>query len=140
MQKKVKSHRANALFRLRRKSHFERKQVASLLGQKTGDSISAYERGTRDPDLATGLRLAIIYNCTFEEMFPEHIAAFRDELSVKIGRIPRPHPSTVTLVKEGEAQLACGYESLMAQLNHSQTAMEIARDHVTKLARRLAGL
>jgi transcriptional regulator with XRE-family HTH domain len=114
--------------------------VASLLGQKSGDSISAYERGIRSPDLATALKLAIIYDRSVEELFPEHCAVFKNELSARISRIPRPITQLRTVNEEAEPRLECGYERLMAEPAHRPPSMHIIRDHVTKLAKHLAGL
>ena len=54
MQTQEQSITNNALWRIRRKNGLEPKQVAWLLGQKSPDIISGYERGAKNPNLTNG--------------------------------------------------------------------------------------
>lgn len=57
----LKQKHKNNLFLMRKKIGLEQKQVALILGHKTTNQISRYERGAKLPNLKTALKLGIIY-------------------------------------------------------------------------------
>jgi len=127
-----------ALWRARRKSGLERKQAARLLGHKSPDPVARYERGESEPNLDNALKLSIIYGCSLEDLFPLKYATFRHELSSKVTAI-RSHSraSDDTLLHRINI---CSYEQTLLQSKSRSNFPPHVRDHVTKLARLLAGL
>ena len=130
----------NALWRIRRSRGLELKQVAWLLGHKTSNLISSYERGERTPNLLTGLRLAVIYGCQVENLFPERLESYRAVLTSKALRLPRAifPPSAESRIFENLN--TCSYERLLEQLDLNEQKGRLVRDHITKLAKSLARL
>ncbi|MFN0278506.1 MAG: hypothetical protein ACKVRN_07885 [Pyrinomonadaceae bacterium] len=118
----------------------ELKQVAWLLGHKTSNLVSSYERGERTPSLLTGLRLAVIYECPIENLFPERLESYRAELTSKALRLPRAifTPSAESRIFENLN--ACGYERLLEEPELNEQKGRLVRDHITKLAKSLARL
>lgn len=74
----------NRLWRARKQAGLEQKQVAYLLGHKTTDQISRYERGARTPSFQTALKLELIYRTPLHRLFPEHCDDFREEISKRL--------------------------------------------------------
>ena len=70
----------NRLWQIRHKIGLEQKQVARLLGHKTTDQISRYERGRSVPSFKSACKLAIIYGTSLPELFPEHCEQYRREI------------------------------------------------------------
>lgn len=130
----------NALWRIRRSRGLELKQVAWLLGHKTSNLVSSYERGERTPNLLTGLRLAVIYGCSVEYLFPERLEFYRSELRAKALRLPRAY-----FALSAESDLidnlnTCGYEQMLEDPELNDQKGRLVRDHITKLAKSLARL
>ncbi len=65
----------NRLAMFRRRMFLERKQVANLLGHKTVDQISRYERGLKMPSLATAMKLEAIYSTPIAMMLDGYFQA-----------------------------------------------------------------
>lgn len=129
----------SALWRIRRKQGLERKQVAWILGHGSPDIISRYERGDQQPSLDNALKLSIIYNCTLEDMFPDRYRLYRSQLSERTLKIPRqfiPQPPTKLLDRINQ----CSYEDIIIDTAENVAGHSLVRDHVTRLAKRLAGL
>ncbi len=59
----------NKLCIVRKKIGLEQKQVAALLGHKTTDQISRYERGAKLPGLKTAIKLGIVYHLPIQVLF-----------------------------------------------------------------------
>lgn len=148
----------NRLWQARHRIGLEQKQVARLLGHKTTDQISRYERGARLPGLNTACKLTIIYGASLQELFPEHFERFNQEIKEKadaysaslvngnnhvslentdVQAIASHQPT----VKESsfDAPL-CHYARLLDKLLPSQTELAAIRKHITKLARAMAHL
>ena len=127
-----------ALWRARRQSGLERKQSAWLVGNRSPDSIARYERGETEPSLDKAIRLSIIYGCGMEELFPLKYELFRRELAKKAVSLGVRHANLTT---ELIARLhVCTYEDALGDDETSAEYFPYVRDHVTRLAKRLAGL
>lgn len=131
---------SNALWRIRRKRGLEPKQVGWLLGHKSPDIVSGYERGSSQPNLNNALKLSVIYSCTVEDLFSERLEAFRTELASKVLKIPGflALPADQEILVEQINK--CSYESLLDDQDPSEKNSQVVRSHITKLAKQLAGL
>lgn len=84
MEAKTKQKKLNnELWRARHRAGLEQKQVAHLLGHKSCDQISRYERGARTPGFKTLLKLELIYHQPLRGLFPDHYTMFQAEVALK---------------------------------------------------------
>ena len=127
-----------ALWRARRKSGLERKQAAWLLGHKSPDALARYERGEAEPNFDNALRLSVIYGCGLEDLFPLKYASFRSELTSKVIAIKSHSRASVDILLNRIN--VCSYEQTLLESNSKSDFLPHLRDHVTKLAKLLAGL
>lgn len=150
----------NRLWQLRRERGLEQKQVARLLGYKTSDQLSRFERGTRLPKFENLLKLAVIYRASLEEMFDAHLAHYRAELRERIRLYAKSLPvlsAELTVDSNGETQEKgettnsaerestrdahlCFYAALLETENPSEAERRQIRRHLTRLLRTLAYL
>ncbi|MBK8464946.1 MAG: helix-turn-helix transcriptional regulator [Chloracidobacterium sp.] len=138
MQNSPRSHLNNALWRTRKSRGLAQKQVAWLLGHSSPSRISSYERGERTPNLVTALRLAAIYRCPVERLFPEHFDAIGSELSAKASKATGSLFTPDAKSHLVEDVSICSYERLLEQPIVNEENGRLVRKHVTKLARILA--
>lgn len=132
---------SNALWRARQQAGLELKQVAYLLGHKSTDQISDYERGLKKPSLPNALKLTIIYGASLAELFPEHFEQYRTELAAKLEKVSRLQFSRNVAESLTSKFHVCSYADLLEKKPApSNQERETVRDHVTKLARGLANL
>jgi len=70
---------------LRLKSGFSQQELAFMVGVKAS-TISNYEQGTREPDIETMIKIAIVLNVTVDELisFQEKYEQLHEELLNKI--------------------------------------------------------
>jgi transcriptional regulator with XRE-family HTH domain len=73
----------NALLLYRKRMGFSQKYVARLLGHKTTQMLSGYERGHCIPSLATALRLEIIYRVPVAFLYGRTYDAMREQIREK---------------------------------------------------------
>ena len=127
-----------ALWRARRKTGLERKQAARLLGHKSPDALARYERGEIEPNFDNAVKLSIMYGWALEDLFPLKYAGFRQELCSKAAEV-RSHSraSENTLLHRINV---CSYERTLLESHSSSNFLPHVRDHVTKLAKLLAGI
>ena len=116
------------------------KQVAWLLGHRSSNLISSYERGERSPNLETALKLAVIYRCDVGELFPEHYETFRLEFAAKASKLPGSISTPLSKLELVDGLSICTYEQLLEDPNVSEENGRVVRKHVTKLAKKLAYL
>lgn len=76
----LKQKHKNKLCIVRRKIGLEQKQVAALLGHKTADQISRYERGAKLPSLKTAIKLGIVYHTPIQVLFYGYYEVCLDEI------------------------------------------------------------
>ena len=127
-----------ALWRARRRSGLERKQAAWLLGHKNPDPIARYERGETEPSFDNAIRLSIIYEHRLEELFPFKYASFRNEMASRA--LTGRHQTNPQFDDLFDRINICSYEDALHDPARSADFFPHVRDHVTKLAKLLAGL
>lgn len=129
----------NALWRLRQQRQLEQKQVARLLGHKTTDLLSRYERGLQQPGLTNLIKLSLVYQATLLEMFPEHADDCRLELEPILKRMPRLLGQQSIYEELTENVHFCTYARLLEQTAvPSKTDLDLVRKHVTNLMREVS--
>lgn len=130
----------NRLWLARKRRGLGQKQVAYLL-DKTVDEISRYERGIRIPSLETVLGLELIYGIPARMLFRD----IYEQQQVKISaRIPSQELLKAiyseALTKGQLSGEYCSYQDIMNIQPASDLERGKVRDHITKLAKKLAGL
>jgi transcriptional regulator with XRE-family HTH domain len=149
----------NRLWQARRRKGLEQKQVAYLLGHKSADLLSRYERGARTPNLRTLLKLSHIYAVSVGELFPEHARYYVAEINSKpplfgfkpIGEninagvgdrlIVSDVMKTDHFVFEQEAAsdaMLCHYAYLLDSEFSGKKELDAIRKHAARLVRTLA--
>lgn len=130
------------LWLARKRAGLRQKQVAHLLGHRTVDQVSRYEKGTRMPTLETALMLEIIYRTPLRMLFSD----LYEELHGKISQKRESNPSPSNRAPDAEAQTEeeskefCTYADRLRMPTLAQVEQERVRRHVTKLAKKLAHL
>ncbi|MEJ7848813.1 MAG: hypothetical protein WKF92_12070 [Pyrinomonadaceae bacterium] len=127
-----------ALWRARRKNGFERKQAVWLLGHKNPDALARYERGEAEPNFDNAVKLSVIYGWSLEDLFPLKYAEFRQELSSKVTALRSRSPASADSLLHRIN--VCSYEQTLLESSSRAGFLPHVRDHVTKLAKLLAGL
>lgn len=105
----------NNLFELRRKKGVTQRQVAADIGV-TPASISAFEKGTKTPQLETAIKLAEYYDVSLDNLCGIKSARRNDDKPITKADVFRTlttlceYPIPVNLSKEaGEESLSCSY-------------------------------
>lgn len=148
----------NRLWQLRRERGLEQKQVARLLGHRTCDQLSRYERGTRLPKFENLLKLAVIYRASLAEMFDAHLEYYRAEIRERIALYAKsltaltvqPTDETdgteeasgmINAAKESAADAhLCFYAALLESQHPTEEECNQIRRHLTRLLRTLTYL
>ena len=125
-----------ALLRARRLRVLERKQVSSLLGYRGTQVLAAYERGERIPGLENAIKLALIYDSSLEAIFPGPYRIARQEIAKSALKRPATNNASASL----RSVHSCSYEELLSDPATAGPYHGLVRDHITKLAKVLAGL
>ena len=125
-----------ALLRARRRRAFERKQVSSLLGYRGTQVLASYERGDRIPGLENAIKLGLIYDCSLEAIFPGAYHSARQDLSKSALKGLTSNKISASL----RSMHLCSYEELLSDSATAEPYRGFVRDHITKLAKMLAGL
>lgn len=131
----------NRLWLARKRRGLEQKQVAYLLKQSSLDQISRYERGERLPPLDIACKLAIIYGTPLRLLFQELFGALEAEVRQRINESTplRQVFGTDAAIALGPSDY-CAYVQLLALPNASEADRTRVRQHVTVMAKALAGL
>jgi transcriptional regulator with XRE-family HTH domain len=130
----------NRLWLARKRRGLGQKQVAYLL-DKTVDEISRYERGLRIPSLETVLGLEMIYGIPASMLFKDIYEQLQAKISARIPSqelLKAIYPEALA-----EGQLSgeyCSYQEILNLQSGSTQERAKVRDHITKLAKKLAGL
>lgn len=131
----------NRLWKARKRRGLSQKQVAFLIGKTIGE-VSRYERGVRLPELQTILALEIAYGTPlrllYEDLYEQVLKEVRQriETSPVIGAI---YGDLLAESDQGAGQY-CAYEAMLKIAAASPAERGHVRDHVTRLAKKLAGL
>jgi transcriptional regulator with XRE-family HTH domain len=131
---------SNRLWRARKRRGLAQKQVAYLI-EKTVDEVSRYERGIHQPELQTLLALEIIYGTPLRLLFQELYEEIRAQIIERIESRESLRPKYEALFESSDLeQEYCGYEETLKLSDLPAMERDKIRSHVTRLARRLAGL
>lgn len=137
MPAKIKN--KHRLWQARHKAGLEQKQVALLLGHRSTDQISRYERGTRTPTLKTALKLEIIYGIPVRLLFQEHYEQSRRESAESNERhhlkVRLEERSRLTPQERLEHEKFCSYAELLKLPRPTLLELETVRRHVISLMR-----
>jgi transcriptional regulator with XRE-family HTH domain len=127
----------NRLWQARRRRGLEQKQVAHLLGHKTCNQVSRYERGEKLPGFRTALKLEIILQTPVRELFPDLYENFRARISERAFKTTPACPPENENPEPPTGAHICTYETLILQRNPGEDAVELARRHSVKIVREL---
>jgi transcriptional regulator with XRE-family HTH domain len=136
-----KNRTSNRLWLARKRRHLGQKQVAYLLGHKTPDIVSRYEKGVKLPNLQTGLMLEIIYGIPIIILFKELFESLQNKVHERIKT-----NETISgifgslLTKDQVRREFCAYEEMLKASNLSETDLSKIRRHVTLLVKKMAYL
>ena len=126
----------NRLWRARKQAGLEQKQVAYLLGHKTTDQISRYERGARMPSFQTALKLELIYRTPLHCLFPEHYAGFREDISERLKRFNISNLQMEVLPEENNH--LCTALAALDKSKLTENETDCARKHAVALHKKLS--
>jgi transcriptional regulator with XRE-family HTH domain len=129
----------NQLWRARKRRGLGQKQVAYLI-EKTTVAVSRYEHGIHLPDLQTLLALEIIYGTPLRLLFPELYEQIRAQIAGRIKSREALRLKYRDLLESDMEHEYCGYEEIFKLPHLPAPERDKARTHVTRLAKRLAGL
>jgi len=127
----------NALWRIRQANGLELKQVAKLLGHRSGESIAHYEKSGAHPNLKTTVKLMLIYNSDLKEMFPDLFECCRQEIEENVKKYCWSF-SIRNREKLAENINSCTYEDMFNCPDLSESERNNIRSHITKLAKALS--
>jgi transcriptional regulator with XRE-family HTH domain len=130
----------NRLWLARKRRGLGQKQVAYLL-DKTVDEISRYERGLRIPSLETVLGLELIYGIPARLLFKDIYEQMQTKISARIPSQELLKAIYPEALSEGQMSGEyCSYQEILNLQSDSAQERSKVRDHITKLAKKLAGL
>jgi len=131
----------NRLWLARKRRGLGQKQVAFLIG-KTIDEVSRYERGVRLPELLTLLSIEIVYGAPLRVLFKDLYEQTLENVHQRIEKRAGTGSIFTDLLAEIEKTTGnyCAYEELLKTAVTSAIDGSRVRDHVTHLAKKLAGL
>ena len=130
MQQKYK----NNLALSRKKNALEQKQIARILGQKTVNQISRYERGLEIPNLKNALKLQIIYRLPIHILFYGCYESCLKEIRKQEKKINFKENFAVS--KDGDLSddlEFCTFIEKLKPFQVSESDLNKARNHITEL-------
>lgn len=135
---KQKYKAGSGLWNLRQRLGIEIKQVARLMGHKSPDSVERYEKG-RVPSVKNCIKLMLIYNSSFLEMFPDLYEKCRDEVSDNIRKGSALIPYKTRMNVREHVQY-CSYEKALTWKPFTSYDRDFIKSHVTKIANELSDI
>ncbi len=123
----------NQLSLIRQRRLIRQKYVSKLLGHRSIDLISRYERGTKMPSLRTALKLAIIYNIEVRVMLNGYFEACRRE--VEKTRMGADRNSRSLSLAPQFANGYCSFEEKLKKADVTKNEIERAHRHTVDLVR-----
>jgi transcriptional regulator with XRE-family HTH domain len=128
----------NNLWQARKRSGLARKQIAALLGHKSNDEISRYEKEVYLPSLKTALKLEIIYQMPIRLLFQPLFEECRSEISA----IRQQHPQLLSgdnswfpdHAERLKHEEFCFYAQILKSHVPSQLELETATKHIIILS------
>lgn len=82
-----KRHTPNRLRKYRRISGYSQLSVAFLLGHKSSNQLSRWERGHAVPSIENLLKLSVLYRVLPNQLYPNYVEAFRKMLPERIKQL-----------------------------------------------------
>ena len=130
----------NRLWVARKRAGLGQKQLARLLNHKTPDQVSRYERGTRVPTLRVALELEVALRTPLRLLFNDLYEQLRADVVAKIRSNPRLTTLYGEALENDDLGECCTYGELLDKPRPTDEEHAKARAHVTRLARKIAGL
>ena len=130
----IKQKHKNHLFLIRKKMGLGQKQVALLLGHKTTDQISRYERGVKLPSLKTALKLGIIYHIPIRILLYDYFEQCLDEIKEqeRVAKIGGQAFGSKEFIRNEEIEF-CTYAEKLKRLRIPQKDLDEVGSHITRL-------
>ncbi len=129
----------NQLALFRRRQAVEQKQISVLLGHKTTDQISRYERGVKVPDLKTALKLGILYKIPIRVLLDGYFEACREEMRRQEGIFgDSESPQSPSSTNRADKLEFCTIERKLKRKRVERTDLDKAARHCAHLIRRRA--
>ena len=89
----------------RRQWQLTLRELAQLLGFRSGAHVSRLEQGKRTPSLETALACTAIFGVTLHELFPESLRQARTRTKVRAMRFRKGHEKRSTPTRERKCDL-----------------------------------
>ena len=137
MTHKTKRRFKNRLAIVRRRTLMNQKQVSGLLGNKSNDQISRYERGVQVPSLKNALKLGLIYNIPIRILLDRYFEECRKEVVREQTQQSSGIPSTVKVWARQEGDF-CTFEEMLRRKNLGKVDQDKIGAHLAKLINRRA--
>lgn len=118
------------LWLARKRSGYEQKQIAALLGYKTVQQISRHETGLRTPSLKTVLKFSIIYKLPVRVLFHAYYRECLNELNNRAKMLGQQSILKVDLTEPNDY---CAYIELMNSSFMTDLDKEKVRRHIKLL-------
>lgn len=132
----LKQKHKNRLFLVRNRNTLGQKQVAILLGHKTADQISRYERGTKLPSLKTAFKLGIIYHLPLHVLFGGYYESCLKELGKREKTLTNKENNVnQTRIKQIKETEFCTIEEKLKPFAVKELDLDKARSHIAELIR-----
>ena len=126
----------NLLALIRRKKGLEQKQIAALLGHKTTDAVSRFERGVKMPGLKTALKLGIIYGLPVQVIFYGCCELCLSEVEKRRKNVISLETDADSIGRETKNYTEfCTFEELVKSDRVSEPDLNKARHHIAELVR-----
>ena len=124
----------NNLMLIRRKLGLERKQVAILLGHKTANEISRFERSIKKPGLKTAFKMQIIYGFPIQILFYGYYGKCLREIRTQEKVLNKNKIQSKDNDNMGlEKTEFCTIAENLKNPDVSDADLDSARNHITKL-------
>lgn len=134
MSQKRKRRFKNRLAIVRRRNLMSQKQVSGLLGNRSNDQISRYERGIQLPSLRNALKLALIYDIPVRVLLDRYFEECRNEVARE-----QTGPLTELPGKNRDPEF-CTFERSLRWKKLNQGDHDKIRGHVTTLINKQADI
>ena len=119
---------------MRKKIGLEQKQVALILGHKTTNQISRYERGTKLPNLKTAFKLGIIYRLPVHVLLYGFYADCLKEIAKQNKISDESSFKTLESALFGEMEY-CAFAEKLKPFHVSKSELDKVGSHIAKLVR-----
>jgi transcriptional regulator with XRE-family HTH domain len=129
----------NRLWKARKRRGLGQKQLAFLIGKSVGE-VSRYERGVRVPELQTILAIEIAYGAPLRILYPDLLEKVLKEMGKRVEDSGGTVYADLLAGTDRDITQPCAYQDLLQWGIPFSKEWTQVRDHVTFLAKKLAGL